>query len=561
MNILLVLPAFIPSTIIGVMRPIVHLERLGEVNVRLRLSKFSLFLPSDVRWCDIAVFCRNSEAEDLQILYELKRAGKKVVYEIDDNFEEIDLNTDIGVYHRSFQRLHVLRRFFGIADLTRVYSDGLVSRARYYGARIQKVRSYFDKSIVDGVTKHAKDDVIRIAYPTGRIDGGEVEGLLFVAVRDVLERYPEKIEFHLWTKTLPKQLIGQRGVVLNKGVGNYEKFIRNFYKIGFDIGLAPVINTPFFQSKTNNKYREFGGCGIAGIYSNLLPYSGSVLHENTGLLVGETSKDWVIAIERLIFDNELREKIRVNALADVCKNYTFEASVDSWRKCFSLLQNEEASGIKWLAKNNQLPTFSFVHMSNVKSDKNRYQFLIDSAKQIKYSVVHDFLNLDEYLASSIRKLSCASIFLIDSRENLLSVLGVIELSNSAILDLTLYQDDFGGVAKLISEKIHLTPLSLLIPSNSNASFGILKEVANNIVVIDVDSLDPGLQLYSTSGYPFAYLDLIERHVLYSSVYKFKYIPHKISVMKNNLLELYFSLKRKVKTCMILIGWRFGARVH
>lgn len=557
----MVLPGFIPSTIIGVMRPIVHLERLGEINIRLRLSKFPLFLSRDVKWCDIAVFCRNTEIEDLHILYELKCAGKKVVYEIDDNFEEIDLNTEIGVYHRSFQRIHVLRRFFGISDLTRIYSERLSNRASYCGAQIQRVRSYFDMSIIEGVTKRPKDGVIRIAYPTSRIDGGEIEELLFSAIRDVLNRYPQKVEFHLWTKTVPKQLSGQRGVVLNRGVGDYEKFIREFYKIGFDIGVAPGLNTPFFCSKTNNKYREFGGCGIAGIYSNLPPYSDSVLHESTGLLVGKNSMDWVAAIERLIFDNELRQKIKNNALADVSKNYSFKASVDSWRECFSRLHGMVATEIKWLAKKTQLPTFSFVSMNKIKVDDDRYQLFINAAKFIKNSIVHSYLNLDQYVSSSWRTRCCATIFLIDNRADLISALNVVELSASLALDLTLYKDDYEEAAQLILGKIHTTPLSLLIPSGLDTLSRALKEADDSLVVIKVDPSDASLQQFSTCGYPLAYLDLIERHIQYSPEYNIEFFHVKISIMINKILEFYDTLKRRLRSIIILIGWRLGIRVH
>ena len=561
MNILLVLPAFIPSTIIGLMRPLAHLEKLGEISLRLRLTNFKLCLDNDINWCDYAIFCRNSELSDLDILYALKRKGKKIVYEIDDNFEEIDLNTEVGVYHRWFARIHVVRRFFGIADLTRIYSDRLASRASFYGARIQKVRSYFDQTIIEEVIRPSRDKVIRIAYPTGRVDGGDLEGLLFSAVRNVLERYPGKIEFHLWTKTLPKQLMGLRGVVLNKGVGNYEKFIRTFYEMSFDIGLAPGINTPFFQSKTNNKYREFGGCGIAGIYSNIPPYSDSVIHEHTGLLVGEASKDWIDAIERLIFDDELRQKIKDNALADVYKNYSFEASVDSWRECFSLLNDEAPSEIEWLGKKTQLPTFSYVSGNNDKYEDYRYQFFIDAANSIKNTVVHNFIDLNQYLASSWRTRCCATIFLIDCREDLISTLDVAELSSSVILDLSLYQDNLDEADKLISEKFHSIPLSMLIPLNSNALFGVLKGALKNLLIIEVDPSNSGLQRYSAKGYPFVYLDLIERHTQFSPAFNIKYLPIRITTIVENGLDFLNSFRRRLKTFIILIGWRLGIRVH
>ena len=88
-KVLVFAPGLIPSVVIGVLKPLVALEILGEVSVRLRFSSVRIFADSDIEWCDVAVFCRNCEIGDLESLYQLNRLGKRVIYEVDDNFEEI----------------------------------------------------------------------------------------------------------------------------------------------------------------------------------------------------------------------------------------------------------------------------------------------------------------------------------------------------------------------------------------------------------------------------------------------------------------------------------------
>ncbi|WP_298627796.1 hypothetical protein, partial [uncultured Legionella sp.] len=121
-NILVIVPDIIPSVVIGLLKPLIALEQQRKVNLRLHIqARLSLptagLIKRDSTWCDVAVFGRNTEMADLRLLYQLKRLKKRIIYEIDDNFEQISLNTPIGIYHRNYFRLHVVRRFFQLADM------------------------------------------------------------------------------------------------------------------------------------------------------------------------------------------------------------------------------------------------------------------------------------------------------------------------------------------------------------------------------------------------------------------------------------------------------------
>jgi hypothetical protein len=100
---------------------------------------------------------------------------------------------------------------------------------------------------------------------------------------------------------------------------------------GWDIGLAPLVANDFNAAKLPTKYRDYGACGIAGVYSSVEAYLKFVQDGETGLLVENIAAQWAAAIRRLIVDPALRDHIRTMAFLDVRRNHSLEAAVETWR--------------------------------------------------------------------------------------------------------------------------------------------------------------------------------------------------------------------------------------
>lgn len=98
----------------------------------------------------------------------------------------------------------------------------------------------------------------------------------------------------------------------------------------WDIGLAPLNDNLYNRCKSNNKFREYAACGIAGVYSALPTYADCVEHEQTGLLTAQTEEAWYAAIRRLIEDRALRKHIRRQARSYAREHYTIARCADEW---------------------------------------------------------------------------------------------------------------------------------------------------------------------------------------------------------------------------------------
>jgi len=565
-RILIVVPGFIPSTIIGVMRPLGALASKGEISLRLRLANFSPFLESDIRWCDIAVFSRNCEIGDLQLLYELKRLGKKIIYDIDDNFEEIPLSSDVAIYHRAFFRLHVVRRFFELADVVRVYSERMEERVRSRGADPEFVRCYFDMDLVNGLALNRSDRKIKIAYPTGRLDDRHLEKMLYTAVANVLRKYSDRVEFHLWRKAPPAELRGVPGVVLNKPVRGYDNFIRAFFQAGFDIGLAPGVDTPFFRSKTNNKYREFGGCGIAGVYSNFPPYSNTIEDGVSGLLVNSSTEAWTNAITRLVEDESLRRSIVEAARKDVATNYTFDNELAGWRRAIDRASNTPEADMNWMPDYGiwylatvdlRVDSKRAVDVAKVDREIRRLADVREAVSRLPRIGLVDLPDPQSYLSAGSRKGYGATFYLVNTEAEFEACMQLLGLGNSAIIDMTLYEGEVFSIVRRLNDSIMGVPVSCIV---RDADLELISTLDLDMIKVwgggrANEVLFPN---YSIDGYPAIYANVIEHHIQYGQAPKRTRLAKFFSRFYG-YTHFFEKNMRRGLTLWKYLGWRVGRR--
>jgi glycosyltransferase involved in cell wall biosynthesis len=155
---------------------------------------------------------------------------------------------------------------------------------------------------------------VRIGYPTSR--RSNVTSLLVPVIEEISRRHGSnvRIEFVGWA---PDALTRLDNVRLYPHIADYAQFLAFKLSRRWDIGIAPLVEGPFESYKTNVKYREYGGCRIAGVYSRVAPYTDYVTDGSTGILVDNTIPAWIEALERLIRDATLRQHIVECAYADI----------------------------------------------------------------------------------------------------------------------------------------------------------------------------------------------------------------------------------------------------
>ncbi|MCC7528496.1 MAG: glycosyltransferase [Candidatus Melainabacteria bacterium] len=326
-KILAIIPSLIASCQINVLKPLNRLAEQGKVEFRwAQETKADV---SDVTWSDVVIFCRNTEPAYGHLLNAAVCAGKPIIFDLDDNFWDIPYDTDpeLARYHRLPPRLAQLEKYLSFSSLVRVYSPVLADRVGAFSKKIKLLKSGFDFSLVSGKVPK-KSGNISIVYATSRIVDDQYHEFLTGIIR-VLDAYQDKVTLTI-CGCKPRELAARRGVNLIPLLPDYDKFLMDFHAQGFDVGLAPLPNTVFHRSKNNTKFRDYGACRVAGVYSNVDVYSSCIEDGRTGILVDNTPESWFQGIVKLIDDPSLIASIKEQAYTYVYEQYRQELVEDEW---------------------------------------------------------------------------------------------------------------------------------------------------------------------------------------------------------------------------------------
>lgn len=344
-NILVVIEDDMPSVTLGVKQPLEYFKSRGMLSYSIVTYRHIFDILNDqirnprkklieqqkiLERYDVLLLLRAfSEKPLTNLVYPFKSTpGKKVIYMLDDDFASLERHWSKQFFPEKFIPL-----YFEHADVSIVYSLGLLNKYSSISKNIQLLQGPSNVEIMDSYRKILRKNPRKlqskrlvIGY-AATIHHEKTFDICREAVRYILSKYR-----HAFFETFLDPKITNSRVHALSYVKDINKYYHTILQRNWTIGLAPLPNTEFHQSKSNNKYREYAGLGIPAIYSNVLPYTSSVISEKTGILVENTTDAWVGAIEQLILSAAQRESIKTHAMNEARTKYSMQTYLENYKK-------------------------------------------------------------------------------------------------------------------------------------------------------------------------------------------------------------------------------------
>jgi glycosyltransferase involved in cell wall biosynthesis len=279
------------------------------------------------------VLVRTADAAAHAFVQRMRCVGLPYAYVLDDNFWLLEQE---GVEMHDYYRHPLVRRTLQAAvagaEVVLCHSEHFAHFLRPLNPRVAVVPAAFSFELLDGLPPAAPHDEIRVGVVANSSRAADL-AMLLPAIEAVLATRPQVVfEFIGWT---PPALRGRPGVRSFEGTADYRAFLALKVSRGWLLGLAPLLPNRFVEYKSNNKYREFGGCGIAALYSDSRVYRECVREGDTGWLVADDPQAWVAALLRAIDDPEGTRAAGQRAREDVLAHHRLDHVAARWQQALA----------------------------------------------------------------------------------------------------------------------------------------------------------------------------------------------------------------------------------
>lgn len=319
--------------------------RLDQIaNYVNALTEHEMFIASHKDWNDdtlganvvVAELWRNPKAVDV-----CHRQGAKVVYEADDAMIGIGEERPELMQLTSKEAQQTIETIQK-SDLVTVTTQPLAEHYAQWNKNVIVLPNYLDfKWWGEPPTVKKYGGIIRLGWAGSMSHESDLQFIKPV-IKRVLEEFPF-VKFVYCGHGGRTNLVGndifsdlpssQREYIA--GVSS-EFWPAKSKTLGFDIGIAPLINDAFNSTKSAIKYMEYSANLVPGIYQDSIVYNQVVRSNITGLFASSADQ-WFEAISRLVLDEALRKNIAKDALKDVFTHHNLEDHYQEWIKAYQTI--------------------------------------------------------------------------------------------------------------------------------------------------------------------------------------------------------------------------------
>jgi glycosyltransferase involved in cell wall biosynthesis len=287
------------------------------------------FTPNDEQIEEIDIVVGQRMCGPGQGLWEHWQGKVKLVYELDDDVLQPD--TWSGLAHMFDPQVHEsFKACISMSDLVTCSTETLAQQMRQYNENVVVLPNYVDADIL--YLDRPKRDRLTIGWAGGMSHLGDWVQVA-EPIRDVLQHNPD-VDMHFVGIDYSPLLRLDRPCRYTR----WRPDTWSYYKgIDFDIGVAPLVATPFCDAKSHIRALEYMAMGIPLVAANRPAYRDMVVDGVTGFLV-DTEDQWRTRLTELINDEAMRAEMGAKG-REVASAWTIQAGWKKWRNAY-----EEVAG-------------------------------------------------------------------------------------------------------------------------------------------------------------------------------------------------------------------------
>jgi hypothetical protein len=308
------------------MLPLRELERRGHRVLWPGRHDYDELLAGQPRF-DVFLLHHFFREQELELVRRLSRQGVAVVWDKDD---DISATPRPSPAYREYGGRRGVKRGFersveiaSTASLMTTPSAHLAGRYRERGvAHVEVIENHVAPEHLDGGRTRHQGIVIGIT--AGGEHGEDFKRLRIDQMLQRLLRAHEGVRVVTigWGHELPESRhVHHPNVPIEQLIAAERTF---------DIGLAPLADSPFNRARSNVKLKEYAAAGAMWLASPVGPYAG-MGEEQGGLLVGDD--EWLPALEALLVDADRRRALSERAGA-WARGETIRAGAARWQAAY-----------------------------------------------------------------------------------------------------------------------------------------------------------------------------------------------------------------------------------
>lgn len=322
--------------------------------------KDPILVAKEIREADIVVFHRADTNWHHRVGIELKKLGKKIVFDNDDTYKLSNFHPFFNLDERGFEQNkeklnNIVNNFIFNSDLVTTTTNYLADEYREINKNVVVLPNYVDPDDWDEPLKNNTKQV-RIGV-VGSVAYHHDFGYIKNVIKELYSNKNIKIVlFGLWTETKRKE-----NSLIEKTFKNeysfwdsltdvehlqwveMDEYFDALNQLRLDMMIIPRRENSFNKAKSNIKFLEASMLQIPVIAQsfsdNSSPYDKDIDGTN-GILVKDFSENsWYQAIMDLVKDKDKRIEIGKNAYNYVVKNYNIKNHFKEWYNAYEKLYN------------------------------------------------------------------------------------------------------------------------------------------------------------------------------------------------------------------------------